>query len=201
MIPLRAHIMIVADAIDAMTSNRIYQSRKTMDEAIAEIVHYRGIWYDPLVVDATVEALKTLEGDSMASQIPLTPIEEARFSYYFKDQLTGAYNEAYLKMIIKNLIPEIFYNDFVLVEIKEMSKYNMTHGWHSGDLFIQNICNSIGDCLPIERIFRVFGDDFVIACSDLQEAQEYLHKVENLDMFNVSVSRLSVDELTNLLQV
>ena len=194
-IPLASHIMIVADSIDAMTSNRIYQSRKNMDEAIEEILLYRGIWYHPDVVDATLKALTTLKDDNSISQVPITPIEKARFSYYFKDQLTGAYNESYLKMITDNLIKDLFYQYFVVVEIKNMTAYNNTHGWHAGDKYLQKVCNILLNYFEHEKIFRVFGDDFIVACDtqiSANEALEVLKKdgLKDIDFYIVEIHAL-----------
>ncbi len=51
-IPTMARILAVADAVDAMTSDRPYRRRKTIDEAIRELIDYSGIHFDPKVVQA-----------------------------------------------------------------------------------------------------------------------------------------------------
>jgi putative two-component system response regulator len=51
-IPQTARIVVVADAFDAMTTDRGYKNAKTPDAALAEIIKYAGIKYDPKVVDA-----------------------------------------------------------------------------------------------------------------------------------------------------
>lgn len=51
-IPPTARIVVVADAFDAMTTDRPYQPSKTLAEALEEIVAYAGIKYDPEVVEA-----------------------------------------------------------------------------------------------------------------------------------------------------
>lgn len=51
-IPLSARIIVVADAFDAMTTNRPYQPAKSFEEALAEIVELSGVKYDPAVVAA-----------------------------------------------------------------------------------------------------------------------------------------------------
>lgn len=197
-IPLPAHIMIVADAIDAMTSNRIYQSRKSMKEALDEIVLYRGIWYDPAVVDATIVALKSLKEDSNTSQMPLTPLEKARFSYYFKDQLTGAYNESYLKMITDSLINDLFFTHFILAEIRGMSNFNTVHGWHAGDNYIQEIALQLQDLFPSERIFRVFGDDFLVGCLNLDEMKKFKVKLLKENIESLFVTDKNVHEVISM---
>jgi light-regulated signal transduction histidine kinase (bacteriophytochrome)/GGDEF domain-containing protein len=197
-IPLASHIMIVADALDAMTSNRIYQARKSIEEAIDEIVLYRGIWYHPDVVDAAVKVFENLEHDPTTTQMPLTALEKARFSYYFKDALTDVYNESYLKMIINKLVPDIFYPQFILAEITKMTEYNNTFGWHAGDNYIRQISHKLQQLLPSERIFRVFGDDFIIGCQSLEEAHEYLRKIENADLPELRCNGLDIHHVSTM---
>lgn len=51
-IPLAARIVMVADALDAMTTSRAYQRKSTPDEAYEEILKCAGTAYDPAVVKA-----------------------------------------------------------------------------------------------------------------------------------------------------
>jgi len=51
-IPVGARIIFVADAFDAMTSDRIYRRRRSRDEALAEILRCAGTQFDPSVVEA-----------------------------------------------------------------------------------------------------------------------------------------------------
>lgn len=199
-IPLASHIMIVADAIDAMTSNRIYQPRRTMKEACEEILKYRAIWYHPIVVDAVLSAFQTTNGEEYTTQLPVTSIERARFSYFFKDQLTGVYNETYLGMILHNEIPEVSYRGYLLVEIKEMTQYNTQYGWHEGDKIIQKFVNILALARSKEHIFRVFGDDFIIGYSDHFQREHIIHHVENnLFELKYGLKLLTNEELDMLL--
>jgi putative nucleotidyltransferase with HDIG domain len=50
-IPLMARILAVADAFDAMTSDRPYRRRKTKEDAIEEITKCSGTQFDPSVVE------------------------------------------------------------------------------------------------------------------------------------------------------
>jgi putative two-component system response regulator len=56
-IPLEARIAAVADSFDAMTSDRPYRLRLSMEEAIAEITRCSGAQYDPMVVEAMLRAV------------------------------------------------------------------------------------------------------------------------------------------------
>lgn len=56
-IPLAARIISVADCYDAMTSTRTYSLPKTQEEARAEIVRCRGIWFDPMIADLLLQMI------------------------------------------------------------------------------------------------------------------------------------------------
>jgi len=51
-IPLGARILAVADAFDAMTSDRPYRSAMSAEEALSEIKRCTGTQFDPAVVVA-----------------------------------------------------------------------------------------------------------------------------------------------------
>ncbi|MDX6398764.1 MAG: hypothetical protein QOJ43_2172 [Gaiellaceae bacterium] len=61
-IPLAARIFTVADALDAITSDRPYRDARSWDEAAAEIVYQRARQFDPDVVDAFRERERSLCG-------------------------------------------------------------------------------------------------------------------------------------------
>lgn len=56
-IPLGARLIAVADAFDAMTSDRPYRRRLTRQEAIQRLVEGRGSQWDPLIVDALLACI------------------------------------------------------------------------------------------------------------------------------------------------
>lgn len=56
-IPLLARIVAVADAYDAMTSDRPYRKAKNRDDAVREITRCSGEQFDPKVVEAFLEML------------------------------------------------------------------------------------------------------------------------------------------------
>jgi HD superfamily phosphohydrolase YqeK len=57
-IPEFARVLAVADAFDAMTSNRSYRGARPIDEAIEELRKWSGTQFDPAFVDAFVAAIK-----------------------------------------------------------------------------------------------------------------------------------------------
>jgi len=57
-IPLGARIIFVADAYDAMTSERAYRGALTQHDAIAELERCAGTQFDPAVVKALSDELR-----------------------------------------------------------------------------------------------------------------------------------------------
>jgi diguanylate cyclase (GGDEF)-like protein/putative nucleotidyltransferase with HDIG domain len=56
-IPLGSRIILVADAFDAMTSDRVYRKAMAREDAFAELRRCAGYHFDPTVVDVLLTAL------------------------------------------------------------------------------------------------------------------------------------------------
>ena len=67
-IPLGARIFAVADALDAITTDRPYRPTRTWLQARVEILQGRGTHFDPSVVDAFLEIFDDLQGLTGAEQ-------------------------------------------------------------------------------------------------------------------------------------
>lgn len=50
-IPIRARIIAVADAYDAMTSDRPYRKKMSHEEAVTELIDNKGTQFDPKIID------------------------------------------------------------------------------------------------------------------------------------------------------
>ena len=50
-------MIAVADAFDSMTSTRSYRGARPVDEAVAELQRCKDTQFDPVMVDAMVEAV------------------------------------------------------------------------------------------------------------------------------------------------
>jgi len=57
-IPLGARIIAAADALEAMTADRVYRDALTLDAAIEEVRRERGRQFDPKVADALIAVLE-----------------------------------------------------------------------------------------------------------------------------------------------
>ena len=77
-IPLGARIIFVADAYDAMVSDRVYRAARSTDSAIAELRRCAGTQFDPAIVSAFTEELGMSSlGDLVDDLQPATPRREA----------------------------------------------------------------------------------------------------------------------------
>jgi HD-GYP domain-containing protein (c-di-GMP phosphodiesterase class II) len=56
-IPLPSRIILVADTVEAMTSDRPYRKALPLDVVYTELTKYSGSQFDPMVVDACVRLL------------------------------------------------------------------------------------------------------------------------------------------------
>jgi response regulator RpfG family c-di-GMP phosphodiesterase len=66
-IPLPSRVILVADTVEAMTSDRPYRKALSIDVVVAELNKYSGTQFDPVVVDAFLRLLEE-EGDAFISK-------------------------------------------------------------------------------------------------------------------------------------
>lgn len=160
-IPLLSRIMIIADAFDAMTTNRIYKGRKSVEESITEMKKLSGKQFDPEIVSYASKALINIDIEENISQLPVTTIDKARFNYFFRDHLTEAYNKEYLELYINNNIHN-HDHPVIVFFLKNFTQYNEKHGWEAGDTLLKKFTKYLHDLIENDLAFRVHGDDFVI---------------------------------------
>jgi len=161
-IPPLSRIMIVADAFDAMTTNRIYKPRMSLAHAIEELKHFSGIQFHSEVVDVAVTILDNIHIDNEISQLPSTEMENKRFAFFFEDSVTKTYNPRYLDLILvqnQNTSKQFY---FIALFIHDFTAYNNQFGWDKGDQLLRSVANVLRECYSNKLIFRIHGDDFII---------------------------------------
>jgi putative nucleotidyltransferase with HDIG domain len=207
-VPFLSFVMALADAFDAMTSNRIYKPRKSVNEALEEIRSFSGTQFHPRVAEAALKALETIRLED-THQLPENQLEQKRFSYFFQDALTELYNESYLQVLLADENRE--FNILHLLDLQNFSSFNKSRGWHEGDHFLQAFAKHLEKLYPDSLIFRFHGDDFVLMSSTKLEIDpDVLNGFEFVKSSQVSVrhsryileSRVySIDEIKPLTEL
>jgi len=198
-IPFLARIISVADAFDAMTTNRIYRVSRTAEEAVEELIRCSGTQFDPHVVSSASDALLHFEEEVHIAQHPKNYIDEERFAYYFKDILTGFYTSEYLSFFLQH--NEEPFRCCYFIQLHHMKEYNVTQGWRKGDELLKELALRLRIFFDSTHIFRLFGDDFVVlnsehkAINETEVLQKLLAGFPEVDItlkhFDLKAERLS----------
>jgi len=173
-IPFFAQIIAVADAFDAMTTNRAYRKSLSKEEAIAILEEEKGKQFNPFIVSLAKETFKDIVMPEHTTQMPKDLLEEMRFSYYFRDQLTGYYNSNYLKFIFAHA-GDCQFKMLCIdhLDCQNFASYNKKNGWKQGDLFLQSIANEIQKIYPEAIIIRAYSDHFLVLHTQKHEYMDY----------------------------
>jgi len=159
-IPELTRIMVVADAFDAMTTNRIYKSRMSIANAIEELKEFSGTQFDEKVVKAAIGPLENVVIDPDIGQLPSTQMENKRFAYFFEDQMTQAYNVNYLNLVL--IQNNSLSKNLTVLFLHNFTSYNKKYGWDKGNILLKDITEILHLCCKEASIFRIHGDDFVV---------------------------------------
>ena len=156
-----SRIMIVADSFDAMTTNRIYKPRKSVQTALQELQDLSTKQFHPEVVSAALKALKDINVDSEISQLPQSTMEKQRFSYFYRDRLTNLFIVEYLPIMIQYQIntKKVY---IYTIELHDFTEYNKQNGWAQGDDFLIAFAQYLDELYEDCTVFRKEGDDFVL---------------------------------------
>ncbi len=160
-IPFLSQIISIADVYDAVTTNRAYREAMGKEEALEIIEEGRGKLFNPDIVDVAKDIFSREEIINDSSQMPKNMAEEIRFSYYFRDQLTGFFNINYLKFLLKYKENDEYISIYHL-NFLNFKSYNKKYGWKQGDKFLQDISQVITTTYKDCILIRVFSDNFLI---------------------------------------
>ena len=191
-IPPLARIMIVADAFDAMTTNRIYKHKVNVEKALKEIKSLSKKQFHPEVVDVALKALKKIDTSELIDQQPTSLIEEQRYAYYYKDRLTDLFTMEYLPVILK----KYFYEEEISlykIKLHNFSEYNKVFSWEDGDELLNEYAKFLKQKFQDSILFRVEGDDFLIVSKqelDMDEDDLSIGSFSKLDSIHLSVSSI-----------
>ncbi|MFT7859711.1 MAG: HD domain-containing phosphohydrolase [Sulfurimonas sp.] len=189
-IPELSAIMGVADAFDAMTSTRIYKKHKSVEDALKELVELKGTQFNPRIVDIAIKVLKDVKTDTAIDQNPKTDVEVERLAYFYKDSMTGLYNENYLMLLL-------YQKDF-----KEQYKYCtlLNIGGYKDYQTLSEILKSLSIEL-LEQFHNVmafrYEDDNIVLFATTQEEMELsiesVKKDPSIEKNGIGISDKAID--------
>ncbi len=180
-IPILSQIMTVADAFDAMTTNRIYKTRKSVDVALKELQKLSGKQFHSEIVNAALIALKDVTIEMEISQRPKSKIEKERFSYFYKDQITDVYNKDYLEFVLAyNNTDEFNMRCINTLSLHNFSQYNKKHSWSEGDKLLRKFAQALEGISNGDLVFRIYGDQFVVLNAEHFDLQKYIQRLDEV---------------------
>ena len=160
-IPFLAQIMAVADAFDAMTTERIYKKRKAVSAALADLLALADVHFARTAVEAAARVLKDITLPPSLDQLPKSPLEKQRFAYFFNDALTGLHNGDYLKVLLAGQQFQA-HPHATLIELHDFSAYGAQQGWAKSERLLCSVADALTRKYPDATAFRILGDDFVL---------------------------------------
>ena len=193
-IPILSHIMIVADAFDAMTTNRIYKARMDVDTAIKELHLLSSKQFHPDVVNTAAKTLCNVRPMESITQVPMTEVEQERFAYFYRDKVSLVFNQEYLDFILVSNTYEREYNFMHLFFMHNFTQYNEEYGWNKGDKLLQSFAQYLKAHFAEAKIFRIHGDDFALICQKeiIINTQDFIDEF-HLNEINITITQQTID--------
>jgi len=193
-IPKLSRIMIVADAFDAMTTSRIYRHKKSVDFALDELKRLQFIQFHPEVVECALRIFKNFQIEDSSAQTPKNKLEEERFVYFYKDNVTQLFNNKYFKSILNENEETHQYNYLYIFSLHNFAQYNYTQGWETGDALLIDFANTLKENFDPKIICRLHADNFVILShEEIEFKEEFLSSLKSKLVANVTYTLQRID--------
>jgi diguanylate cyclase (GGDEF)-like protein len=193
-IPLYARIIGIADAYDAMTSDRVYRKRLSDEQVIAEFENGSGTQFDPKLAGIFVKMLKegfhieysedensndiTMESSQLLNRVLSEYTTEAK-TISETDVLTGVYNRSFMEHRVTELLNTGHKGALFMMDLDNFKNINDTYGHIVGDktlqLFADVLKRNVSDT---DVVCRLGGDEFMIFFTDMERTEDAKVKAE-----------------------
>lgn len=221
-IPICARIIGIADAYDAMTSNRIYRAKLSRETVIEEFEMNKGKQFDPQLAEVFITMLKegfcisdesnTVEGEawenedgvagasSVLLQRVLTEYTSVAQNRASTDELTGLYNRNYAQDQITQMLHEGNVGALFMIDMDNFKYINDTYGHIAGD----NVLKMFADALRANAdeqdiICRLGGDEFIAFFKGTVHREVLSKKAENiLKLLAAKLAEIECDRITSV---
>lgn len=193
-----ARIIGLADAYDAMTSNRVYRKRLADEDIIKEIERCSGTQFDPKLAEIFVRALKEkkiqqlspdvyVQADNLEEQSTrllqsILEFQNAQNSLKEeRDYLTGAYNRRNGERKITEYLQGGGGGSLMLVDIMNLREINSKYSFIGGDNLIRMVAEALKEYgRSGDIISRFDGDEFLYFAKDVTDQQHVEELMEDI---------------------
>lgn len=197
-IPLTVKIVNIADAYDAMSTNRSYREKLSKEEIRRELERQRNEQFDSQMVDVMLELMEedftpqpildmdsfsvsslAGEGNALLQRLFLEYTEEIK-ALSSRDSLTGLWNRGYLESQIDAFLHSKRHTGaFVIMDLDHFKDVNDNYGHLAGDRLLIKFGAILQNLSREEDIVsRLGGDEFVVFLKDLDDTTVIQRKVE-----------------------
>lgn len=213
-IPYIARIIAVADAYDAMSSNRVYRRHLPKDKILSELEKGCGTQWDEEITKVMIklineDKLPKINPDAETELVQQTSTILSRVIDIAEDKgsdtsdelddLTGAYGRDKGKHAIQNAISKNGTGCIVIFDIDHFHRINDTDGFIIGDIYLKKMVEQIRGLSEKQIIARFGADEFVTYFPELKDAKEaeklaeiFIDRIKNLAETDKRVSKFSV---------
>ena len=185
-IPEIARIICVADAYDAMTSNRIYRRHLEPDRVLYELKNGSGKQFDPKCCEAM---LRLIEEDRLpkinlddskevrqAVKILSRVIDKAEATAAAEevqlDELTGAFTRSAGANLIQEQIGRYGKGSIFVVDIDGFRRLNEKEGFMVGDMYLKAVAEQIHELAGNLFVSRFGADEFLVYLPETETAED-----------------------------
>ncbi len=175
-IPIEARIIAVADAFDAMSSNRAYRKALPKEKVVEELEKGKGTQFDPKLAnimiglieemykeDAAFIKNKNISGSGAWIERVMTGLQENAEEQYGIDDLTGLITRGRAKQIIdEHLETKSNQGAFFIMDLDNFKYVNDSYGHVKGDTLLKDFAKCVQDVVPNDLLCRLGGDEFIV---------------------------------------
>lgn len=182
-IPMIARMIAIADAYDAMMSNRAYRHSLTDAQAEGELRRGIGTQFDPQLVDAFMKLIMKKRVTNILSQNEQEEDSEGDIANAVLrkflgnaatdqqteqrlDPLTMVYTKAYGQKVLREYLKN---NDgcLLIIDIDSLRSVNVKHGISRGDIYLNTMVGLLNAAFPNKILYRSSGDEFMCFLSGI----------------------------------
>lgn len=197
-IPYVARIIGIADAYDAMTSNRVYRKRLSDEAVREEIARCAGTQFDPDMAAAFIRLLDNGKlqavspdtysvqddaGDVIGGQVLERILGDAgayNSAETRKDSLTGTYNRIYGEQMVSDFLKDGGEGCLLVVDMDALRNINNMDGVLKGDLYLNTVANVLQQSFHNKILYRSGGDEFVCMLCGITDQDAVSREIERL---------------------